>query len=756
MPWINDSEFTRSSVCMAKRDTKGYIVALFRILDYQKSLSGDESYTWVYRNDRNTKRPDPDDPRTLFRQETLDALHETGEDFLFIQWKPNAEKPNRPLIRDPYTRPYSPAPEYYEIINSPANSLPELRKNLQQGWPYSGTPSRRVLVIYAEQNNKLETVLLDRDSLDYSNNQIRLKYSAPLGAERYDLSINDVRYLPENPTDIGYKRAMYTKLFLPRAKGKILVQPLSRYALHYMQWYADHVRSSISESDGQRLAEIVRQAFETPERLEEFDTALSPMDVQRLRTTITRFISDDNQMAKLVKDTLSSDDAFKRSCIMACREEALSDVEGERDRRMAKLNDEIGAERTRLEQQIQLKHDELTQLEERIRSRSDSYERLTQLVSPLQKQVDELNRKLESDKAAITSIHKRKEAELAEFAQRKTKELAELERQKDAVLNRLDEDVTLKLGLRSVVKSMMSVQTIDERTVNRQTNGMPADDAGDKSATRLHPTLYPTLPAQQSEASFTRTLADNLRSYGIVSVDKPAEAPNELASACTHILSATRLLAIDSAFAAGFANALAYAMRGEPARHVSVPADWNDACELDHLLKETGDGVLVLDGVFDTVNEGLLFALSRLRHDATIILPIGAYGNLRLIATEVWNGVFYLPTEQYVPMPVDNVSVRQSAEALPRSNAEARSILTTATSMRKNTSLPLASLMLPASVAARFRWPSDGGRWTSAHIALQTSSTSGPDKALGLAGDGEESTSAGMLLSRIGRGHDDR
>lgn len=634
MPWINDSEFTRSSVCMAKRDTKGYIVALFRILDYQKSLSGDESYTWVYRDDRNTKRPDPDDPRTLFRQETLDALHETGEDFIFVQWKPNVEKPNRPLIRDPYTRPYSPAPEYYEVINSPANSLRELRKNLQQGWPYSGTPSRRVLVIYAEQKDQFETVLLDRDSLDYSNNQIRLKYSAPLGADRYDLSINDVRYLPENPTDIGDKRAMYTKIPLPQVKGRILIQPLSRYALHYMQWYADHVRSSIPESDGQRLAEIVRQAFETPERLEEFDMALTPMDVQRLRTTITRFISDDNQMAELVKDTLSSDDAFKQACITACREEALSDVESERDRRMAKLNNEIGAERTKLEQQIQLKQNELAQLEERIRSRSGSYERLTQLVSPLQKQVDELNRKLESNEAEITGIQERKEAELAELAQRKAKELAELERQKDTVLNRLDEDVTLKLGLRSVMKSMMSAQTSDERTVDRQINGKPADDAGDESAARLRPIPYPTLPVQQNKASFTRTLADNLRSYGIVRGDKSAEAPNELASACAHILSATRLLAIDSAFAAGFANALAYAMRGEPARHVSVPADWNDARELDRLLEETGDGVLVLDGVFDTVNEGLLFALSRLRHDATIILPIGAYGNLRLIAAK--------------------------------------------------------------------------------------------------------------------------
>lgn len=682
------------SLCIAKRSATGQIVSFVRLMDIKRTNSKNTKIIWVYGNN-NT----PNKPTQLFNQRLARQLQSINEDYVYATWEKSPLSSRKYEVKRLLINPYTPA-LCYEIIICLNHNNKEETNLLDYKWRYSGRPPQFVFLCFDIHNESYTCILLSRDHLSINDNTIRLKHSTPQYVPEFRINSSQVSKINTGTSRDPHIRYIYEGAELPIKNAMVNTRS---YACS---------RNSAEQRLQEKLDAILGEQH-----------------------------SDEHPKETTKRSNTSADAA---------------DSKRPADSTWHPAGENTSAEIKELNRRIQQKHDDLNQLEERIRSRSESYERLGKLVAPLQQQVDEMEKKLEEDRAAITSIHERKEAELAELAQRKTKELAELERQKDAVLNRLDEDVTLKLGLRSVVKSMMSVQTIDERTVNRQTNGMSADDAGDKSATRLHPTPYPTLPAQQSEASFTRTLADNLRSYGIVSVDKPAEAPNELASACTHILSATRLLAIDSAFAAGFANALAYAMRGEPARHVSVPADWNDACELDHLLKETGDGVLVLDGVFDTVNEGLLFALSRLRHDATIILPIGAYGNLRLIATEVWNGVFYLPTEQYVPMPVDNVSVRQSAEALPRSNAEARSILTTATSMRKNTSLPLASLMLPASVAARFRWPSDGGRWTSAHIALQTSSTSGPDKALGLAGDGEESTSAGMLLSRIGRGHDDR
>ncbi|MBW3080154.1 hypothetical protein [Bifidobacterium saguinibicoloris] len=760
MPWINDSEFTHASVCMAQRDQHGYIDNLIRLLDYRQDLSGAKSYAWVYRDDGHETRTNPEDPRTLYRQETLEAMHESGEDFLFVKWKPNTSKPERPQLRDPYTRPYSFVPAYYEVINSPANSLQELRENLQDGWAYSGKPTRRVLIIYAEKGDKLDTVLLNRDDLSFSGNQIRLKLSAPLGATRYKLSTSDVKYLPENPWTNGYRRAIYTSFLLPRAGDRMLIQPLSRYALRYIRWYADNVLDLAPQSDGQRLVEVVKQAFQSPERLDEFGTMLSPMDTQRLRKTISRFIADDNQMVKLVKDVLSSDTAFKQACITECQQDALQDLDAERTKQQAQLYAEIGVQKQELGKLIQQQRDELAQLEERIRERSASYERLGKLVSPLQAEADKLEKEVETARAAITSIHKqqeaelakftqRKESELAELEQRKTAELATLEQQKQAVLARLDEDVALRLGLKSAVESVVSAQTAHGTTNNAEsTESIP------------HPTAipYPTLSTSspQNGTAFTHVLAENLRAFGIIQPDKPKAAPKELAGICAPVLSATRFLAMDSTFAADFANALSYAMHGEPAYHATVPADWHDARALDQLLTKTRDRMLVLDDVFDTVNESLLFALSRLHPTPTIILPIGAYGNLRLLAAEVWDHVFYMPTEQYVKLSAMPTSMHQSTNPPHHSDSPDQLIIDTATSMQDNVSLPMSSLMLPASVSARFALKSGARRCVSAHLALQTYAAFGMEQARTLRIDGKEPPFVKELLSRIERGRHGR
>lgn len=52
----------------------------------------------------------------------------------------------------------------------------------------------------------------------------------------------------------------------------------------------------------------------------------------------------------------------------------------------------------------------------------------------LQRQVDELNQQLETDRATIRSLHKQKETELSEFSRREEAKLAELEQQKNDLL----------------------------------------------------------------------------------------------------------------------------------------------------------------------------------------------------------------------------------------------------------------------------------------------------------------------------------
>lgn len=154
----------------------------------------------------------------------------------------------------------------------------------------------------------------------------------------------------------------------------------------------------------------------------------------------------------------------------------------------------------------------------------------------------------------------------------------------------------------------------------------------------------------------------------------------------------------------------------------------------------------------DTVNENLLFALSRLEHNATIILPIGAYGNLRLIAGETWDHVFYLPTEQYIKLPVSPHRMLQSQKAPKTIIPDTKATLSALTRLQAKSAddMALASLVLPAAVATQFSTTEEGDSWISAHLALRTYSELGMAPAQA-ASSGNKA--AAMLLARIERGH---
>ncbi|KFI52223.1 hypothetical protein [Bifidobacterium biavatii] len=728
MVWINDSEFTHASICIARRDKYGYIDRLIRLLDYRNDLNGIGSYTWAYHTDNQVTRT-PEDPQKLYRPETLDSFHESGEDFLFVKWKPNYDNPERPWLLDPYTNPYGAVPNLYEVINSPANNIQELRNNLINGWPYSGTPTQQILMPYTGTKGTLDAILLNRDDLDYSNNRIRLKGSAPFQAEQYVINSYDIKYLPLDYAE----RTIYIKPYLPKPQGKALVKPLSQYAVQYMQWYVNAMH--ISESDQQRLVSMINDAFQAPERLDEFNTRLSSAEIHQLRKAIARFANTNNQMLALVKSTLEYDTNFKRVCIDECREEALHDLDLEREKRQIQLKEDLDRQKKDFDQQIQQQNDEISRLEDRVRARSESYTRLQNMVEPLEKKIGHLKQELETAQSAVEQANKQK-----------MQKLEELEQQRQAALDQLDKDVALKLGLRSVVQSVISAQGASRPT-----------DAGSNSSSSpvIQSVAYPSLPTTQCQADFVHTTATNLQSFGVMSTKNNSQAPIMLAKVCGRVLSVTRLIAVDSTFAAPLANALSYAGSGKPAKHISIPADWHDAATLDCLLTDEDTDVLVLDGPFDTINENLLFALSRLENDVTVILPIGAYGNLRLIAGEIWDHVFYLPTEQYVKLPVSPHQMLRSSETRKLSSPSKQAILGALTRLRAKTAddMTLASLVLPAALATQFSTTEEGESWTAAHLTLRTYAHLGM-KPASTSSDGN--TAAEMLLTRIERGRHDR
>ena len=743
MVWTNDSEFTRSSICFARRDRKGYIDRLERILDYRRDINGVGSYQWVYDAEESSAQKDMNNPKTLYRQETVESLHESGEDFLYVKWKPNPDKPERPIVKDPYTRAYNFIPECYEVINCPTDNLEDLRKRLASGWHYSGNPTRQVLLIYAGTNGSCDAVLIDRKDLDLSGNSVRLKPNAPLGAEQYSILESDVKYLPEPRFGEKHERLMYIKPFLPSPEKIVLIQSLERYALQYMRWYLNKVRFVESGFDRKSFETMLAEAVQSPNYLIEFGVSLTSSDSKKLKKAILHLADGDKQIQSLVNDALANNPAFRQQCINVCRQELQSELAQERKAMKANLEADSAAKRQEIEAQIRRKRDEVQRLEELVSSRSESYERLNKLVVPLQTQVDDMNRQLDQAKAGLKQVNDQAENDLAEFEKLKEEEQRKLEEQRAATLSQLENDVALKLGLNTMVRSLESALT--PLLTNTAAETVPAPTSPTVCALN-----YPTIPVRQGNKGFTDTLADNLQEYGVIPVNDSSASPRSLAEACERALSATKMIAVDSAFAAPLANALSYAGNGRPAKHAGIPADWHDASALDEMMSDEDTDVLVLDGPIDTVNESLLFALSRLEPDVTVILPIGAYGNLRLIAGEIWNRVFYLPTEWYVKLPLSPKRLFRSDKNRRSVSVDRQRLISALAALHKQiTGMSHSSLVLPAAVLTLFEETGIGTSWVVPHVALRSYADFGLDalKAPLLA----DSEAAKHLLERIER-----
>ena len=391
---------------------------------------------------------------------------------------------------------------------------------------------------------------------------------------------------------------------------------------------------------------------------------------------------------------------------------------------------------------------ESTQYRTKTENQSETYIQLEQLIATKQNELDKLKQKIKNSASEVTELNRQKEHCRADV-KKLTEEQRKLEEQRAETLSRLENDVALKLGLNTMVRSLESALTpLLSKATDETLSATTAPTATPAPIVRA--LSYPAIPVRQGNKSFTDTLADNLQEYGVISINDSSASPRSLAKACERALSATRLIAVDSAFAAPLANALSYAGKGLPAKHAGIPADWHDTSVLDEMLSDKDTNVLVLDGPIDTVNESLLFALSRLELDTTVILPIGAYGNLRLIAGEIWNHVFHLPTEWYVKLPLSPKSLFRSSKNRRSVSMDKQRLISALEVLHKQTTgMSYPSLVLPAAVSALFEETETGASWVAPHLALRAYADFGLDalKAPLLA----DSEAAKHLLERIER-----
>lgn len=200
-----------------------------------------------------------------------------------------------------------------------------------------------------------------------------------------------------------------------------------------------------------------------------------------------------------------------------------------------------------------------------------------------------------------------------------TSNLEQIRSEQEAVLGEIQSNVALKLGLRAVASR-------------------PADSHDSELlVTESRPCDF-----VEFDSSFEDILAENLKKQGVTSVaGNPSVERRRLAIGVTAALAATKFIAMPQAVARQVADSLSVTVSGRSAKRVTVPADFrNIRSVLDAISGD--EAVVVIDGIIDAANEGVLFALLSEDVKPIIILPFFSHASASLIAKEVWGRV-YLP-----------------------------------------------------------------------------------------------------------------
>lgn len=222
-------------------------------------------------------------------------------------------------------------------------------------------------------------------------------------------------------------------------------------------------------------------------------------------------------------------------------------------------------------------------------------------------------------KTNIGDLERRK-ADLEAEATAALEELSRARDEQGEVLREIQSNIALKLGLRTVASQPSAASP---------SAGISLEEGG-------------TVEASATDGSFEDAFINNLRRMGVTSiVGKPDEERRRFARGLACGLAATRFIAIPQAVARHVADSASIAIAGRTARRVRVPADCRDtATVVANVTSE--DAVVVIEGVIDSVNEGILFPLLAEEPKPIVMLSFASHASASLVAKEAW-GRMLLP-----------------------------------------------------------------------------------------------------------------
>jgi hypothetical protein len=261
------------------------------------------------------------------------------------------------------------------------------------------------------------------------------------------------------------------------------------------------------------------------------------------------------------------------------------------------------------------------------------------------------------------------------------KKLFEATEKGQQVTQELEDNLALKLGLGAVSRAVVDAGGTSV------SSGSIIVESGSRAT------------CEELNAALNEVISENLKRLGVVADSVwLRQAAASIAGACESHMP----LAVPEPLAVPVAKALGAALYSSTPVRVVVPADCHDIGRVASALSEPG--VFLVDGVIDSANESVLFAMLRKWECSTVVFSFRSHASARLIAREAWDGMFMpcVETLAWAPFFSRGTTLATIKSTYTMRSQKRRYINDKAKDLSESLSglrLPSTSFLLPAAVA---------------------------------------------------------
>ncbi|WP_242370197.1 hypothetical protein [Adlercreutzia muris] len=568
----------RYSLCIVHVDNGGEkpFYRFFRVADFIPEDDPNELVPALVEQHASSLEEAWDNPDHLYNPSAAYSHESRESDFYLFQWRQDLVNLGKQLTRSVYDDPsLSSFKEAREVIILNGDGGEQsLRSALSDGIPFTGKTTSVFYIAYGSENGLRPAIRCERRDFSFEDGKIKLRYDLAnarktvLAAPRVWLKHYDIIESPHAPTSY---RKIYAKLGELESDGTVLLRSLDYYASDYVKWFTREESIPISKTNRRAVAQIIDVALARTDALEVYLEAGAPEEeVESLRKAIARIVMEgDDQERELFRRALLEDESFHRECI----EEAM------------RLSDTIIEER---------KND----------------------LAKVENDVERAKGTLQALRSDIDSLHKEKrlaETDIADI----TADLECIRKEQDKVLEELQSNIALRLGLKSVAPQPQTY--LASNLVTKEGVFHKCDEV---------------------DSDFKGILLNNMKRLGLTSIfGSPDEERRRLAVGIMGGMTATRFMAIPQPVARQVADSVSIALSGRSAKRVFVPADFRD---LPSVLNgaSSEDRVVLVEGVIDSVNESVLFSLLSESLGPIVVFSFASHASAALVAKETWGRVF--------------------------------------------------------------------------------------------------------------------